>query len=90
MAIIGKPALIKDIAQSLGFAQTNVSDMLQALTDAIQEHTARGDVVNIPGLGRFAERVRPARTGRNPHTGETLQIAESRTLVFKGTKSRKA
>ena len=88
MAVTGKADLIKSIAAKLGFAQKNVTEMLDELTAQITARAAEGETVNIAGFGRFEERVRAARTGRNPHTGETIQIPESRTINFRPSKSR--
>ena len=46
-----------------------------------------GKTVAIQGFGRFAIKDRPARPGRNPRTGEPMEVAASRTLVFKAAKS---
>ena len=50
---------------------------------------AKKDKVVVQGLGSFELKAKPARTGRNPHTGETINIAASNSVAFKATKSLK-
>ena len=54
-----------------------------AAFDSIIETMKTGEKVQIVGFGRFEVRERPARTGRNPMTGEAIEIAASRSAAFK-------
>lgn len=54
-----------------------------AILDALSGALARGDRVEIRGFGTFRSLSRPARTGRNPKTGEEVEIPEKRILLFK-------
>ena len=47
---------------------------------------ANGDTVSVTGFGRFSTKSRPARTGRNPRTGESIAIAASKARSFKAGK----
>ena len=60
-------------------AETAVNAVFEAVGDAL----AKGDKVTVSGFGTFATRSRPARTGRNPRTGESVAIAASKTPSFK-------
>ena len=66
-------------------AQTDLdpASALDAVVGAISDALADGDRVAIPGFGTFEVRDRTARTGRNPQTGEALQIAASKVPAFK-------
>jgi DNA-binding protein HU-beta len=66
-------------------AKQVVEDVLQAITDA----AAMGNEVSLPGFGKFKVQDRPARTGRNPATGEAIEIAASKKLSFNAAKSLK-
>jgi len=66
-------------------AERAVSTMFEEVTEALK----RGDKVNISGFGTFSVSDRKARTGRNPKTGETIQIAASRAAKFKAGKTLK-
>jgi len=88
MSIYSKTDMIKDVAVALNFNQTSTRDLIDAVIAKITERASAGDTVNISGLGRFAMKTRKARIGRNPATGEPIQIAESRALGFKPSKSK--
>lgn len=62
-----------------------VDGVIAALTEALKS----GDQVTIAGFGTFLVRQREARTGRNPRTGETIQIKASKVPVFKASKALK-
>jgi DNA-binding protein HU-beta len=62
---------------------------IEATFTAIRDAAARGDEVSVPGFGKFAVQSKPARTGRNPSTGATIEIAASKALKFKPAKALK-
>lgn len=66
-------------------AERAVETMISCVTDALKG----GDEVSIAGLGIFSAKARPARTGRNPRTGETIKIAATRTPKFRAAKALK-
>ena len=59
---------------------------VNAMLSGIAASLARGEAVSLLGFGSFGTRNRPARTGRNPRTGETLEIAASTVATFKAGK----
>ena len=62
-------------------------DAVDSVLATISEALAKGEEVRIAGFGTFAARNRPARTGPNPRTGETISISASRTPSFKAGKA---
>jgi DNA-binding protein HU-beta len=78
-----KADLVDGLASKLGVpkfeAEQAVDSLIEHMTDALKQ----GDRVNISGLGTFAVSKRKARTGRNPKTGEPIEIAASRAAKFK-------
>ncbi|MFC0384875.1 HU family DNA-binding protein [Muricoccus vinaceus] len=66
-------------------AETLVNDFVQSLA----EHLKAGDKIRISGLGILEVKSRPARTGRNPATGEQIQIAASKKIAFRPAKELK-
>lgn len=90
MSKIGKNDLIREIATAHGQKQDVVRATLDAALDAIKAHIEAGDTVQLQGFGTFSLKTRAARTGRNPHTGEALEIAESSAMAFKPSKPRAA
>ncbi len=64
-------------------AKQIVDDVLAAIVDAAQS----GDEVSLAGFGKFSVKIRAARKGRNPATGEAIKIAASKRLAFSPAKS---
>jgi DNA-binding protein HU-beta len=75
----------KNEALSKAQAKSLVDGLLKALADA----AARGEEINLPGFGKFKVQAKPARTGRNPSTGATIEIAASKKVVFQPAKALK-
>ena len=84
-----KSDLIDSLAGRLGLTRQKAEEIVNGLFDDIIAALKNGDKVNISGFGTFAVSQRKARTGRNPKTGETIQIASSRAARFKAGKSLK-
>jgi DNA-binding protein HU-beta len=72
----------KDEKITKGQAKALVDGVLNAIRDA----ASRGEEVSLPGFGKFKVQSKPARTGRNPSTGATIQIAASKKVVFQAAK----
>ena len=64
-------------------------DFLAGMVETVTMHLKRGDRIRINGLGTLEVRKREARTGRNPATGEMLQIAASKKVAFRPAKELK-
>lgn len=86
---MNKTELIDDVAQRSGLTKKDASEAVDALFDAITEALARKDKVQIIGFGTFEVRHRAARSGRNPQTGDVIDIAARNTPVFKAGKGLK-
>ena len=82
-------ALFAAIAEKAGLTKKDAERALNATIDTIAAALAQGDKVQIAGLGSFEVKTREARTGRNPQTGETIQIAASKLPAFKAAKALK-
>lgn len=80
---MNKTELVEKIAEDAGLEKKSAEQALKAALDAITDAVADGDKVTLPGFGTFERRVRAAREGRNPQTGETLTIAEAQVPAFK-------
>ena len=64
-------------------------DVIDATLGAIIEAVANGEEVSLPGFGKFKRKETPARPGRNPATGEAIQIAASSKVTFTPAKALK-
>ncbi|RRD60841.1 HU family DNA-binding protein [Leucobacter sp. OH1287] len=88
---LNKTELVAKIAAETGQSQSTVSSVLDGLFKAVSETVADGGKVSIPGWIAFETVDTAARTGRNPQTGETIQIpAGKRVKVSVGSKLKAA
>ena len=77
---MNRSELVDAIAQRTGVASRDVDAGLKGLFEVVAGVVAKGgDKVTIPGFISFEQGARSARTGRNPQTGETIQVAASKT-----------
>lgn len=79
---MNKSELIVAMAEKSGLSQAAASRALDALIDVIYETTAAGDAVRLVGFGNFEAADRKARTGRNPKTGKSMELAATRVPRF--------
>ncbi|HZT90327.1 MAG TPA: HU family DNA-binding protein [Stellaceae bacterium] len=77
--------LIKRVAEKAVCSQQMTGEVLAALSETLQTQLKAGDTVTTP-LGIFGVKDRPAKKGRNPRTGEAIDIAASRAVSFKPAK----
>ena len=82
-----------DLAEKLAaeheLPKSKAKQLLDAAFAALGDASARGEEVSIQGFGKFKVADRPAREGRNPASGETIQIAASRKAAFAPAKPLK-
>jgi len=82
MATLNKSDLADEVSQEGGLSTDDAKLAIDKLFELIARHLAHGDEVNVAGFGKFTVTERAARQGRNPQTGETIQIAASQTPKF--------
>jgi len=85
-----KHELAKQVAADSGLGDKQAKSAVDAAFDAITGELAAGRDVAIAGFGKFTVSDRAAREGRNPATGETIQIAASRAAKFSAAAALKA
>lgn len=85
----GKADLADHVANSVDLSKKQASDAVDAVFGAIASYLEKGDRVQVSGFGSFSVSERAARTGRNPATGESIQIAASKNAKFKAAKDLK-
>ena len=86
---MNKQELISKIAEKAGISKKDAGAALTALTATVTEELKAGEKIAIPNLGTFEVRERAARTGKNPRTGEAVEIAAKRIPAFKAAKALK-
>ena len=86
---MNKSELVAHIATSAGLTKAQATAALQAFETSVIDTLANGGEVTLIGFGTFKVTDRAARTGRNPKTGEEIQIGASKVPTFKAGKSFK-
>lgn len=81
--------LAAQLAEGQGVPKKQAEAMLGELVALATAHLQKGDKLRLTGLGTLQVRARPARTGRNPATGATIQIAASKKIAFQPAKELK-
>lgn len=84
-----KADLITAIASETGFSKKDSETALGSVLASITNSLQKGNDVRLVGFGTFKVSARAARTGRNPRTGESIQIAASKVPTFKAGKELK-
>ena len=84
---MNKKELVEAVADGAGLGRAEAAGAVEGVLETIAARLADGESVTIPGFGTFEVRERGARTGRNPRTGEAIDIAASRVAAFKAGKA---
>ena len=84
-----KAELIESVASKVDLPRAIAERAVNTMFEDIVEALKQGDKVNVSGFGTFSVSTRKARTGRNPKTGESIEIAASRAAKFKAGKTLK-
>lgn len=84
-----KQDLIDKVVEVTGLTKKDAANAVGATFKAIEEFLSNGEKVQLIGFGNFEARERAARQGRNPQTGETIQIKASKAPAFKAGKALK-
>jgi DNA-binding protein HU-beta len=86
---VNKTDLINAVSESTELSKKDATKAVDAVFDSIMEALQAGDKVQLIGFGNFEVRERAARKGRNPQTGEEIEIAASKVPAFKPGKALK-
>lgn len=87
---MNKTELIEALAQKCDLTKAEAGRAVDSLTEVIAETLAKGEVVSVLGFGSFSVSERAARTGRNPKTGEAMEISASKVSKFTAGSKLKA
>ncbi len=86
---MNKTELIDAVAKKGDFTKKDAEKAVNAVLDAVTDALAAGEKIQIVNFGTFEVKTRAARTGRNPKTGEAMEIAASKTPAFTAGKGLK-
>ncbi len=77
-----KEDLLKEVVQNTSLTRREAAHVISLVLDSIKDALARGEKVTLVGFGTFSVKERKGRTGRNPRTGETLEIPPKKVVKF--------
>jgi len=81
-----KAEIIEKVSEKIGgFSKKECTEVVETLFEVIKETLEGGEKIKISGFGNFVVRQKNARVGRNPHTGETIEISARKVLTFKAS-----
>lgn len=78
-----KADIIEQIYEKIGFSKKESSEIVELVFDTMKETLERGEKIKISGFGNFVVRAKRPRVGRNPQTGEEIEISARRVLTFR-------
>jgi DNA-binding protein HU-beta len=84
-----KNELAERVAERTGMATSQARNAVESVIDVVSDELARGGEVALAGFGKFSVSHRAARQGRNPSTGQTIQIAASKAAKFSAASALK-
>lgn len=77
--------IVQDVCSKVGFSKKDSSRIVEAVFDIMKENLARGEKIKISGFGSFIVKEKKARKGRNPQTGDEIEISARKVLAFKSS-----
>ena len=80
---MNKSELVKKVSEHAGITREQAEKSLNALLGTMEDALCKGEKVSLVGFGSFTTYERPARTGRNPKTGEKIPIPAKKVIKFK-------
>ena len=86
---MNKAELVTEVAERASMTKKDAERAVNAVVESIEAALTKGERVSLVGFGTFEVRERAARVGRNPRTGDTLEISSSRVPAFKAGKALK-
>jgi integration host factor subunit alpha len=82
-ANVTKADIIESVYEKVGFSKKEAAEIVEMVFDTIKETLERGEKIKISGFGNFLVRDKKSRVGRNPQTGEEIEISARRVLTFR-------
>jgi integration host factor subunit alpha len=77
--------IIQDVYEKLGLSKKDSARLVDSVFDLMKDCLARGEKIKISGFGNFIVKEKKSRRGRNPQTGEEIEISARRVLTFKSS-----
>ena len=86
---MNKGEFVGAVADASGLTKADAERAVEGMFNVVKKALKEGETISLVGFGTFVVRERAARTGRNPRTGETLEIKASKVPAFKAGKALK-
>ncbi len=87
---ITKADIVERVYQKIGFSKKESSELVESVFSTLKATLKKGEKVKISGFGNFLVREKKKRTGRNPQTGEQMEISARRVITFRPSQVLKA
>ena len=78
-----KADIVEALYEKVGFSKKEAADLVELVFDTLKNTLANGQKIKISGFGNFVVREKRSRVGRNPQTGESIEISARRVLTFR-------
>ena len=78
-----KADIVESLYEKVGFSKKEAADLVELVFDALKTTLSNGQKVKISGFGNFVVREKRSRVGRNPQTGQSIEISARRVLTFR-------
>lgn len=85
-----KADIVEAIYEKIGFSKKESSEIVELVFDTIKETLEKGEKIKVSGFGNFVIRSKKPRIGRNPQTGEEIEISARKVLTFRPSQVLKA
>ncbi|HPC74335.1 MAG TPA: integration host factor subunit alpha [Syntrophales bacterium] len=77
--------IIQNICDKLGFSKKDSAKIVESVFDVMKDHLEKGEKIKISGFGNFVVKEKKSRRGRNPQSGQEIEITARRVLTFKSS-----
>jgi integration host factor subunit alpha len=85
-----KANIVEEVYKKVGFSKSQAAEIVESVFETMKETLERGEKLKISGFGNFTPRDKKTRIGRNPKTGEAIEISARRVVTFKASPVLKA
>ena len=82
---ITKADIVEEVYKQVGFSKGQASEIVETVFETMKQVLERGEKLKISGFGNFTPRDKKTRIGRNPKTGEAIEISARRVVTFKAS-----
>jgi integration host factor subunit alpha len=85
-----KANIVEEVYKKVGFSKSQAAEIVETVFETMKQVLERGEKLKISGFGNFTPRDKKTRIGRNPKTGEAIEISARRVVTFKASPVLKA